>query len=156
MLRLMRMFLSAVRISRQPPSITIVRRIFCKNLPLLRRQTFGLTFFGMFSTIIDGSLDFRLVRRRWSEHRRRVHCHTWSMTALVSIVSDNAICVSSIDGNQHLYGKIAITPNRMTDPRRIRFSCKRTPRIEKYQPQNRYIRIDLRFYIFGYCHVLTL
>ena len=34
------------------------------------------------------------------------------MTALVSIVSDNMLCVSSIDGNQHLYGKIAITPKR--------------------------------------------
>ena len=53
------MFLSAVRINKQSPSITTARHIFCKNLPLLRRETFGLTFFGMFFTIIDGSLDFR-------------------------------------------------------------------------------------------------
>ena len=34
------------------------------------------------------------------------------MTALVSIVSDNTICVLSVNGNQHLHGKIAITPKR--------------------------------------------
>lgn len=34
------------------------------------------------------------------------------MTELVFIVSDNTISVSSINGNQHLYGKIASTPKR--------------------------------------------
>ena len=35
----------------------------------------------------------------------------------------------------------------MTDPRQIRFSCLSTPRIEKQQTQNTYIRAGLRFYI---------
>ena len=44
----------------------------------------------------------------------------------------------------------------MTDPRRLRFPFTSNPRIEKHQPQHTYIRRVLRFYIFRYCHVLTV
>ena len=76
-------------------SLAPPRDIFCKSLPFLRRRVFCLDIFWHISYNNRRQLIFSLVRRRWSQHPRRVHCHTWiGMTALVSIVSDNMLCVS--------------------------------------------------------------
>ena len=77
------------------------------------------------------------------------------MTALVSIVSDNTICVSSINGDQHLYGKIAITLKRDDKSSSSPFLLhKHSPYRETLTPKHVYQAV-LRFYMFGYCHALA-
>lgn len=77
------------------------------------------------------------------------------MTALVSIVSDNTICVSSINGDQHLYGKIAITLKRGDESLSSPFLLhKHSPYRETLTPKHVYQAV-LRFYMFGCCHALT-
>ena len=123
------------------------KHIFCKSLPFLRCWTFCLAIFWRLFYNSRRQLIFSLVRRRWSQHRRREHCHSMSMTALVSIVSDNTLCVSSIHGNQHLYGKIAITPRCDDGSPLSSFSFPSTPRIEKHQLQT---RLSEEFWDFTY------
>ena len=77
------------------------------------------------------------------------------MTELVSIVSDNTFCVLSINGSQHLYGKIAITLKRDDESSSSSFLLhKHSPYRETLTPKHVYQAV-LRFYIFGYCHALT-
>ena len=63
------------------------------------------------------------------------------MTALVSIVSDHTISVSSINGNQHLYGKIAITKKRDVGLASFSFLLPKHSPYREIPTEKTYIRI---------------
>ncbi len=79
------------------------------------------------------------------------------MTALVSIVSDNTICVSAINGDQHLYGKIAITLKRDDESPLSSFLLHEHSSYRETLTPKRVYQASSSFeiYMFGYCHVLT-